>query len=65
MMHSKHLHFYGAKNMVKDHLDSEREKPLISHGLLSPKEQESAYHGLCYTSYRALAGTTLFRTAGK
>ena len=54
--------------MVKDHSDSERENPLPSHRLLFPisskgslyassNRHDNIYHGLCYTSRGALAGT--------
>ena len=55
--------------MVKDHSDSERGNPLPPRGLLFPinskgsffyapsYRQDSTYHGLCYTSHGALAGT--------
>ena len=54
--------------MVKDHSDSERGNPQLPHGLLFPinskdvlhapsYRQDSTYHGLCYTSCGALAGT--------
>ena len=54
--------------MVKDHSDSERGNPLSLHGLLfglaarvllyaSSHRQDNTYHGLCYTSREALAGT--------
>ena len=54
--------------MVKDHTDSESGNPLPPHGLLFPinskgsfiwtiHRQDSTYHGLCYTSRGALAGT--------
>ena len=55
--------------MVKDHSDSERGNPLLPPGLLFPinskdsflyapsHRQYSTYHGLCYTSRAALAGT--------
>ena len=54
--------------MVKDHSDSERENSLPSHRLLFPisskgslyassNRQDNIYHGLCYTSRGALAGT--------
>ena len=55
--------------MVKDHSDSERRNPLLPHGLLFPisskvfflyapsHRQDCTYHGLCYTSRGALAGT--------
>ena len=56
--------------MVKDQSDSERGNPLPPHGLLFPTNrtarvllyapshrQYSTYHGLCYISRGALAGT--------
>ena len=49
--------------MVKDHSDSDRGNPLPPHGLLFPisskgsHRQDNTYHGLCYTSRGALAGT--------
>ena len=54
--------------MVKDHSDSEKGNPLPPHGLLFPirskgsficitHRQDNTYHGLCYTSRGALAGT--------
>ena len=54
--------------MVKDHSDSERGNPLPPQGLFFPMNskgsfictshrQDSTYHGLCYTSRGALAGT--------
>ena len=54
--------------MVNDHSDSERGNPLPPHRLLFPltarvvlyapsHRQDSTYHGLCYTSRGALAGT--------
>ena len=54
--------------MVNDHSNSERGNPLPPHGLLFPisskgflyapsHRQDSTYHGLCYTSRGALAGT--------
>ena len=54
--------------MVKDHSDSERGNPLLPHGLLVPitarvllyapsHRQDRTYHGLCYTSHGAVAGT--------
>ena len=68
--HSTHfiLRLYGVGHMVKDHSDSERGNPLPIHGLLFPikqqgffymhhPRQDSTYHGLCYTSRGALAGT--------
>ena len=68
--HSTHfyLQLYGVRHMVKDHSDSERGNPLPPHGLLFPinskgyfyapsHRQDNTYHGLCYTSRGALAGT--------
>ena len=54
--------------MVKEHSDSERGNPLPPHRLLFPisskvflyassHRQDNTYHGLCYTSRGALAGT--------
>ena len=51
--------------MVKDHSDSERGNPLPPHGplfsIISKSyficTQDNTYHGLCYTSRGALAGT--------
>ena len=54
--------------MVKDHSDSEKGNPLPPHRLLlsitarvllyAPSHrQDNTYHGLCYTSRGALAGT--------
>ena len=54
--------------MVKDHSDSEKGNPLPPHGLLfsidskgsficTSHRQDNTYHGLCYTSHGALAGT--------
>ena len=59
---------YGVGHMVKDHSYSKRGNPLPPHGLLFPistsvllyapsHRQDSTYHGLCYTSRGALAGT--------
>ena len=62
-----YLRLYGVRHMVKDHSDSEKGNPVSSHRLLlsinnkvvfymhHPTEQ--TYHGLCYTSRGALAGT--------
>ena len=68
--HSTHfiLRLYGVRHMVKDHSDSERGNPLPPHRLLFPigskgsfifiiHRQDNTYHGLCYTSRGALAGT--------
>ena len=59
-----YLRLYGVEHMVKDHSDSERQNPLLPHGLLFPvllyapsHRQDSTYHSLCYTSHGALAGT--------
>ena len=62
------LRLYGVGNMVKDHSDSERGnlRPpngysfrLAARVLLhaSSHRQDSAFHGLCYTSREALTGT--------
>ena len=58
-----YLWLYGIGHMVKDHSDSERQNPLLPHGLLFPvllyapsHRQDSTYHSLCYTSHGALAG---------
>ena len=58
--------------MVKDHSDSEKGNPLPPHRLLlsinskgflyAPSHrQDNTYHGLCYTSRGALAGTIMFQ----
>ena len=47
-----YLRLYGVRHMVKDHSDSEKGNPLPP-----PHRQDSIYHGLCYTSRGALAGT--------
>ena len=63
-----YLRLYGVGHMVKDHSDSERGNPLPYMGysfrltarvlLYAPTHrQDSTYHGLCYTSRGALAGT--------
>ena len=63
-----HLRLYGVGHMVKDHSDSETGNPLPPQGysfrltarvlLYAPSHrQDSTYHGLCYTSRGALAGT--------
>ena len=66
--HSTHF-IYGYMalgHMVKDYSDSERGNPLPPlHGLLFPRvllyasshRKDNTYHGLCYTSRGALAGT--------
>ena len=64
-----YLRLYGVRHMVKDHSDSEKWNPLPPHRLLlsiSSKGsfictipgQDNTYHGLCYTSRGALAGTS-------
>ena len=70
--HSTHfyLRLYGIRHMVKDHSDSEKGNPQPPHTvgysfrlaarvlLYAPSHrQDSTYHGLCYTSRGALAGT--------
>ena len=63
-----YLRLYGVRHMVKDHSDSEKGNPLPPHRLLlsinskvllyAPSHrQDNTYHGLCYTSRGALAGT--------
>ena len=53
-----YLRLYGVSHMVKDHSDSEKGNPLPPHRLLiSINRQDNTYHGLCYTSRGALAGT--------
>ena len=58
--------YMASKHMVDDHSDSERGNPMmLLHVLLFPRvnlyapsqRKDSTYHGLCYTSRRALAGT--------
>ena len=48
-----YLRLYGVRHMVKDHTDSERGFFYMHH----PHKQDNTYHGLCYTSRGALAGT--------
>ena len=68
--HSTHfyLRLYGVRHMVKGHSDIEKGNPLPPHMLLflinskcsficTAHRQDSTYHGLCYTSRGALAGT--------
>ena len=58
--HSTHfiLRLYGVGHMVKDHSDSERKPAAAMVLLYAPSHrQDSIYHGLCYTSRGALAGT--------
>ena len=63
-----YLRLYGVRHMVKDHSDSEKGNPLPPHRLsyqltarvllYAPSHrQDNTYHGLCYTSRGALAGT--------
>ena len=63
-----YLRLICVRHMVNEHTDSERGNPLPPHGLLFPinskgflyapsHRQDSTYHGLCYTSRGALAGT--------
>ena len=63
-----YLRLYDVRHMVKDHSDSEKGNPLPPHRLLyrltarvllyAPSHrQDNTYHGLCYTSRGALAGT--------
>ena len=63
-----YLWLYGVRHMVKDHSDSERGNRcrhigysfrLAARVLLyaSSHRQDNTYHGLCYTSRGALAGT--------
>ena len=61
-----YLWLYGVTHIVKDHWVKEKGNPLPPHGLLlaarvllyaSSHRQDNTYHGLCYTSRGALAGT--------
>ena len=62
-----YLRLYGVRHMVNDHSDSEKGNPLPPHrqllsinrkGLYAPSHrQDNTYHGLCFTSRGALAGT--------
>ena len=64
-----YLRLYSVRHMVKDHSDSERGNPLPPHIgysfrltarvlLYAPSHrQDNTYHGLCYTSRGAPAGT--------
>ena len=63
-----YLRLYGIRHMVKDHSDSEKGNPLPPHRLLlsinskgsficTIPQADNTYHGLCYTSRGALAGT--------
>ena len=69
--HSTHFiyGYMGVRHMVKDHSDSEREETRCRHIgysfrlaarvlLYAPSHrQDDTYHGICYTSRGALAGT--------
>ena len=61
MTHSTHfIYGYMVSDMVKDHSDSEKGNPLLPQGLFLyalSHRQDNTYHGLCYTSHSALAGT--------
>ena len=61
-----YLRLYGVGHMVKDHYDSEKGNSLPPNRLLFPINskgsficirQDNTYHGFCYTSRGALAGT--------
>ena len=62
---SCYLGLYGVRHVVKDQSDSERGNLLPPNELLFPISskgsficiQDNTYHGLCYTSRVALAGT--------
>ena len=47
-----YLRLYDVRHMLKDHSDSKRGFFYMHH-----PRQDSIYHGLCYTSHGALAGT--------
>ena len=59
-----YLRLYGVRHMVKDHYDSEKGNPLLlsinskGSSYAPSHRQDNTYHGLCYTSRGALAGTT-------
>ena len=38
-----YLRLYGIRHMVKDHSDSERENPLLPHGLLFPINSKGSF----------------------
>ena len=38
-----YLQLYGIRHMVKDHSNSERENPLLSHGLLFPISSKGSF----------------------
>ena len=63
-----YVRLYGVRHMIKDHSNSKRGNLLPPHRLLfliSSKvsficiisQTDNTYHGLCYTSRGALAGT--------
>ena len=63
-----YLRLYGVRYIISDHSERERGNPLSQHGLLFPirsrgilyasiHRQDNNYHGLCYTSRGAQAGT--------
>ena len=56
-----YLRLYSVRHMVKNHSDRERGNSfrLAARVLLnaSSHRQDNTYHGLCYTSRGALAGT--------
>ena len=56
-----YLRLYGVTHMVMDHSDSETGNPLPPQGLLFYMHHPTdiTYHGLCYTSRGALAGTKI------
>ena len=67
-LNTLYLRLYGVRHMVNDHSDSGRGNRCRHMGysfrltarvlLYAPSHrQDNTYHGLCYTSRRALAGT--------
>ena len=52
-----YLRLYGVTHMVKDHSNSERGNTLPQGFFYM---HHPTYHGFCYTSREALAGTTLW-----
>ena len=60
-----YLRLLYVRHMVKDHSDSVKGNPLLPHRQLAARvllyapshRQDNTYHGLCYTSRGALAGT--------
>ena len=69
VLNTFYLRLYGVRHRVKDHSESAREETRCRHMgysfrltarvlLYAPSHrQDSTYHGLCYTSRGALAGT--------